>query len=566
MEDKGHVLLKLLSTYARILEAYRDRIDRLNVFPVPDGDTGTNMFFTIRSAVDVIDAQSGSEQSQSGSAGSAGRFKEISKGALLGARGNSGVIMSQVVAAFCSVFGAHSDQPVTAKDVESALEEANTRSRGAVLRPVEGTILTVISDVAKRAKSLGENLDLGDFVRGLFDEAQASLERTPSLLAPLARANVVDSGGAGFVLFVAGLCRILSNGDFDWGTDRPFLFESRVPGPTRSKEDDFVAPSESHELGPRYEVMFILESHDENVMVNFREVWAGLGDSIVVVGQDGTYNCHIHTDDIGGSIEAGIAGGLLSRIRVTDLFEEIAEERWVVEAHGAGAPDPFSAETDVIPNTAVVVIANGDGIRRIFRSMGVHRIVQGGQSMNPSTEEILLAIEEVPGDNVIVLPNNTNVTPVAQIAAEISKKCVRVIPTRGVVEGLSALVEFDPMVSIDENFEAMSECAKRVTVAEITQAVRDYSDESGLVHAGDFIGLSRQGLVAVSKSLEDTVVDTVGKLLEDDSEIVTIIEGEGSTSAITREITQWLNINFPEIEVELHHGAQPLYPYLIGIE
>ncbi len=559
MVEKGEFLVSVLKRYYRILESFRDRIDRLNVFPVPDGDTGTNMFFTVRSAIESLS----NLDFESLVTVDADQAKAISKGALLGARGNSGVILSQVIASFATTFGSNDPTgEVKAVDVANFLAAANERARAAVLRPVEGTILTVLRDVASVGLQ-STSLEISAFTDVIFDEAQRSLDETPKYLEALARADVVDSGGAGFVLFVAAMAFVIKSTKFTWGTEVPFNFEAKVPTSLIPREVDEEQLAED---GPRYEVMFILTAQSPSLVDNFRELWASLGDSIVIVGQDDTYNCHIHTDDIGASIEAGIQSGQVSKIRVTDLHEQVREERWVLESKGVGAPDLYGVEVKEVPKTSVVAVANGDGVRRIFRSLGVHRIVQGGQSMNPSTDEILKAIDEAPSNDVIVLPNNSNVTAVAQIAAEVSIKNVRVIPTRGVVEGMSALVSFDPMVAIDENYDAMAEGAKRVVVAEITRAVRDYQDAIGRIKSGEYIGITTDGIVSVSHDLTEVVIDTIGKLLTDDSEIVTVIEGEGSSAAISREISEWMALNFPDIEVEFHHGQQPSYPYLVGIE
>ncbi len=561
MVQRGRLLAGLLMRYAEILGEYREKIDRLNVYPVPDGDTGTNMFFTLRSATEVIESRglaSGTNR------GSASDFMDAGKAALLGARGNSGVILSQVIGSLCKVVGEAPTEEADLGILAAALTRADERARAAVLNPVEGTILTVISEVAHSARELTEaGASLAETAPALLDIAEASLSRTPELLAQLRKAGVVDSGGAGFVLMVAALCDVLEGGAVEGGARRVFAFEAVVPESAAWVET--VSAGQAEGLGPKYEVMFLLESNETQVGA-FREVWAGLGDSIVVVGNDGTYNCHIHTDDIGASIEAGIEAGRPSRIRVTNLYDQVAEEQWVVAAGGAGAPDPYSPEGVEPVETAVVVIANGDGIARIFRSLGVQRIVLGGQSMNPSTEEILAAIEEVPAPAVIVLPNNTNVTPVAQLAAALSAKEVAVIPTSGVVEGMSALVEYDPMNDIGANVEVMTASAKRVVVAEVTQAVRDYRSGIGEVAAGDFIGLGASGVVAIAKTAAQAAIGSIAALISQESEIITLIEGEGVSPASSREVTEWLAAEHPDLEVEVLHGAQPLYPYLIGIE
>ncbi|MDA8384639.1 MAG: DAK2 domain-containing protein [Actinomycetota bacterium] len=561
MVERGRLLAGLLMRYAEILEVYREKIDRLNVYPVPDGDTGTNMFFTLRSATEVLESRGlGSGENW----GTIADFMDAGKAALLGARGNSGVILSQVIGSLCKVFGEEPGEEADLGTLAAALTRADERARAAVLNPVEGTILTVITEVSERAQELvGQGWKLAAAAPSLLEAAEASLSRTPELLAQLRKAGVVDSGGAGFVLMVAALCEVTGADGFTDCPRREFAFEAVVPESASRVETVSAGPEDG--IGPRYEVMFLLDS-DDTMVAAFREVWAGLGDSIVVVGQDGTYNCHIHTDDIGASIEAGIEAGQPSRIRVTNLYDQVAEERWVLAAGGAGAPDPYAPESSEPVQTAVVVIANGDGIARIFRSLGVHRIVMGGQSMNPSTEEILAAIEDVPAPGVIVLPNNTNVTPVAQVAASLSPKEVAVIPTSGVVEGMSALMEYDPMNDVSSNLRVMRASAKRVVVAEVTQAVRDYRSEIGEVAAGDFIGLGSAGVVAIAKTAAEAAIASIGALVSEDTEIITLIEGEGATPASSREVTEWLTFQHPDLEVEVLHGAQPLYPYLIGIE
>jgi uncharacterized protein len=292
-------------------------------------------------------------------------------------------------------------------------------------------------------------------------------------------------------------------------------------------------------------------------------VWAGIGDSIVVVGGDGIWNCHIHTDDIGASIEAALDCGRPRNIRVTDLLEQVEEERWVRDA-AAAAPEE-EAPAEPVP-TAVVAIATGDGIRRIFRSLGVQQIVAGGQSMNPSTAQILEAVEAAPADEVVVLPNNKNIIPVAEQVDELTPKTVRVVPTRGIAEGFAALMAYDPECSADENNEAMSEAAAAVTIGEVTVAVRESSSDAGPIKAGDYLGIARDGIKAVDATLAGAATALLDHLVRDDHEIVTIIEGEGSSAADTRRITEWLAEHRPGAQPEVHHGGQPLYAYYFGIE
>jgi dihydroxyacetone kinase-like predicted kinase len=309
--------------------------------------------------------------------------------------------------------------------------------------------------------------------------------------------------------------------------------------------------------------MYLLEAPDESLQP-FREVWAGLGDSIVVVGGEGLWNCHIHTDDIGAAIEAALEAGRPRRIRVSDLWEQVEEERWVREAAGAGAgeePDPQPVRC------AVVAVCTGDGIRRIFRSLGVHQVVSGGQSMNPSTSDLLTAIDAAPGEQVVVLPNNKNIVPVAEQAALLAGKPVRVIPTPGIQEGFAALLEYDPEGDAEANQSLMSESSLGVVAGEVTRAVRASTCDAGPIAEGDYLGLSRQGIEVVAADLSEAATRLLDRLIDaDHHEIVTIIAGEGAGAADTRRITEWLDAHHPDVASEVHQGGQPSYPYLFSIE
>jgi dihydroxyacetone kinase-like predicted kinase len=322
---------------------------------------------------------------------------------------------------------------------------------------------------------------------------------------------------------------------------------------------------DEHNVGDlRYEVMYFLEADDATIPA-FKNVWAGIGDSIVVVGGDGIWNCHIHTDDIGASIEAAIDIGTPRKIRVTDLIEQVEEERWVRDAADTSADDvPAHLLTPV--TCGVVAVATGDGIRRIFHSLGVQGIVTGGQSMNPSTAELIAAVEAVPADQVVILPNNKNIIPVAEQVDEHTSKTVVVVPTKGITEGFAALLAYDPGAEASANGEEMVEAAGNVVAGEITQAVRDSSCEVGPIAEGDWLGIGRDGIKAVEVELADAATRLLEVLVSDQHEIITIIEGQGASVACTRHITEWLGEHRPGAAAEVHHGGQPLYPYLFGIE
>jgi uncharacterized protein len=281
------------------------------------------------------------------------------------------------------------------------------------------------------------------------------------------------------------------------------------------------------------------------------------------VGGDGLWNCHVHTDDIGAAIEAGVDIGRPRSIRVTDLFEEVEEEKWVREA--SPTPAEPAAVHEPVP-CAVVAVAAGDGVRRIFYSLGVQGIVTGGQTMNPSTAQLLAAVEAAPADEVVLLPNNKNIIPVAEQVDAMTTKTVRVVPTRGIAEAFAALLSYDPRSSVGANAEAMHAASEHVVAGEVTRAVRDSSCELGPIAENDWLGIAREGILAVDAELGEAATKLLDELVGPDHEIVTVIEGDGATAAHTRHIEVWVHDHRPGCEVEVHHGGQPLYPYLFGVE
>jgi uncharacterized protein len=374
----------------------------------------------------------------------------------------------------------------------------------------------------------------------------------------LKQAGVVDAGGAGYVLLLDVLLSVVDG--------RPV---PSPPAPTGAGPEISAEIAEVHGEGGdvsdlRYEVMYFLEAPDETIP-SFKEVWASIGDSIVVVGGDGIWNCHIHTDDIGAAIEAALDCGRPKRIRVTDLLEQVEEERWVREAADASGEGEETDAREPVP-CAVVAVATGEGIRRIFRSMGVQQIVAGGQSMNPSTAQILEAVEAAPADEVVILPNNKNIIPVAEQVAPHTSKAVRVVKTTGIAEGFGALLGYDPQATVEENSASMSEAADRVVSGELTRAVRDSTTDAGPVKEGDYLGLTGSKITVVEPTLPGAATALLDQLVGEDAEIVTIIEGEGASAAVTRQLTEWLSEHRSNAEAEVHHGGQPLYPYLFSVE
>jgi len=543
-------------TFRDAMRAHAPGINRLNVYPVPDGDTGTNMARTLDAVVAELDtANEGMEST----------CKAISHGSLMGARGNSGVILSQILRGFVGTINDARESKVNATHVAEALKRASGAAYEAVLKPIEGTILTVVRESADAAAvAVSNGATLSATLRAARDAGRDALARTPEMLPVLKDAGVVDAGGAGFLLLLDSAIHVVD------GEPMPEPDESAGP----SAEQLEAVALRHHDDGTtdvselRYEVMFFLDLEDAK-SADFKRAWGAIGDSIVVVGGDGLWNCHIHTNDIGAAIEAPIAlGGRPRQIRVTDLFEEVAEEHAAREATLGGAATHRPPASSLPPVTcAVVAVASGDGLAELFGQLGVHGVVSGGQTLNPSTAELLAAVEHMNAGQVIILPNNKNIIPVAQQVDELSSKEVRVVPTTSMPEALAALVTYDPEASAETNARNMAAAAASMTTGEVTQAVRDTATDAGAVTTGDWIGIVRgDGIVAVAGSAVGASTQLLDHIIDDAGELLTIVTGADATPSETDQIVAWLGDNRPDVAVEVHRGGQPLYPYLFGIE
>ena len=548
LERLGPVDVRAVVTaYRDALRAHQERVNRLNVYPVPDGDTGTNMALTLESVVAELD----------GAEGMAATCKAIAHGSLMGARGNSGVILCQLLRGLSDAW--KDADTVGATQVAAALRSASEASYRAVMHPVEGTILTVAAAAATGAcEAAAAGKGLPDVLHASRAAAAEALERTPDLLRVLREAGVVDAGGAGFLLLLDAFLHVV--------TGRPLPEAPVAPAPwaaaTAAGAPRIVmSASDIPPGGPRFEVMYLLEAADEAIPA-LKRAWSELGDSIVVVGGEGTWNCHVHTDDIGGAIEAALdVGGRPRRIHVTDLDGQVEEQRWVREGAGPEVPTPGRAL-----RTAVVAVASGAGMARIFRSLGAAKVVAGGQSMNPSTAEILEAVEAVPAGEVVILPNNSNIVPVAEQVGALTAKTVRVVPTRAVAEGMAALLDYDGDTDAAANAEAMAAAAGRITPGEVTRAVRSSSSGAGPIAEGDWLGLSATGIEVVAPTVAGAAIALLDHLVTADHELVTVLEGEDADPADTRAVHEWLLHNRPGVTAEVHDGGQPLYPFLFSIE
>jgi hypothetical protein len=541
-------------TFRDTMKRHAAGINLLNVYPVPDGDTGTNMSRTLDAVVTELEGADHALEPT---------CEAISHGSLMGARGNSGVILSQILRGLVTTL--RTATPGSATKVAAALKAASVASYEAVLKPIEGTILTVVretADAAQRAASDGATL--AAMLHVARAAGRKALANTPEQLPVLKDAGVVDAGGAGFMLLMDAALHVVDG--------EPLPEPSEASGPSQEQLDAVShRASTSGEVDVselRYEVMFLLNIDDAKSK-EFMQAWGKIGDSIVVVGGDGLYNCHVHTNDIGAAIEAPLElGGKPFKIRVTDLFEEMEEEHAQREAQmSAAAKRPSAVSALPAVECAVVAICSGDGLAELFGQMGVQGVVTGGQTLNPSTAELLDAVEHMNSQQVIILPNNKNIIPVANQVNALTKKEVRVVPTCSMPEALAALVSYDPEADVDANCEAMSDAAKSVATGEVTQAVRDTNTDAGAVKNGDWIGLVRgDGVVAIGSTMVVAATQLLDQLLSGNGELLTVITGNLATARATEEIIAYMADKHPGVEVEVHPGGQPLYPFLFGVE
>ena len=541
-------------TFRDTMKRHAAGINLLNVYPVPDGDTGTNMSRTLDAVVTELETADHALEST---------CEAISHGSLMGARGNSRVILSQILRGLVTTL--RTATPGSATKVAAALKAASVASYEAVLKPIEGTILTVVretADAAQRAASDGATL--AAMLQVARAAGRTALANTPEQLPVLKEAGVVDAGGAGFMLLMDAALHVVDG--------EPLPEPSEASGPSQEQlEAVSHRASASGEVDVselRYEVMFLLNIDDAKSK-EFMQAWGKIGDSIVVVGGDGLYNCHVHTNDIGAAIEAPLElGGKPFKIRVTDLFEEMEEEHAQREAQmGAAAKRPSAVSALPAVECAVVAVCSGDGLAELFGQMGVQGVVTGGQTLNPSTAELLDAVEHMNSQQVIILPNNKNIIPVANQVNALTKKEVRVVPTCSMPEALAALVSYDPEADVDSNCEAMSDSAKSVVTGEVTQAVRDTNTDAGPVANGDWIGLVRgDGVVAIGNTMVLAATQLLDQLLSGNGELLTVITGNLATARSTEEIIAYMADKHPDVEVEVHPGGQPLYPFLFGVE
>ena len=534
----------MLQRYLDRLREHRDALNRLNVYPVPDGDTGTNMTLTVESVMAEVDAAETMDQVATA----------IAHGSLMGAQGNSGIILSQILAGLANSFR---DSPsVGTTQLVDALTRASTAAYKAVGRPVEGTILTVLREAAEAARDAEtpEGEDLAAFLLRIYRRAETALNSTPELLPVLKEAGVVDAGGAGFLLLLVAFLEEVTGEDV--------VLPEAIFRAAAIELVSAVATDADHAIADlRYEVMFLLHSDDPSAGDRLRVSWTEMGDSIVVVGSESVWNCHIHTDDIGPAIEAGVALGRPERIKITDLLDQAADEAHHRE-EDRFAPLAEFADADV----GVVAVGVGSGIIDLFRDAGAQGMVVGGQTMNPSVREVLAVVNSMAADTVIVLPNNKNIVPVAEQLDALSPKRVLVVPTRSVLEGLAAMLAYMPGMDADDCVAAMRAAAASVAWGEVTRAVREATTPVGPCGEGDWLGVVGGSVALISTKLKVAAAGVVEALVDDDSEVLTIVTGSEALPAETKALVAQVEEAHPSVEVSVIAGGQPLYPYLFGVE
>ena len=548
------LLAKMFLAGANNLEAKKEWINELNVFPVPDGDTGTNMSMTILAAAKEV---SGLEKKDMKSVA-----KAISSGSLRGARGNSGVILSQLFRGFTKVIANYSyiDTVVLAEACDKAVETAYK----AVMKPKEGTILTVARGAADKAIDMVEETDdLEMFIKAVIDEAERVLKKTPDMLPVLKQAGVVDSGGQGLVVVLQGAYDALMGKEIDY---------SSFEGAQTSGGITKISAETEAEIKFGYCTEFIIVLNkplsDEEV-TTYKAFLTSIGDSIVVVADDEIVKTHVHTNDPGLAIQEALKHGSLSKIKIDNMREE-HQERLIKDAQKVAA-EQAQAEAEAAPaelkEMGFISVSAGAGLSEIFSGLGVDVIIEGGQTMNPSTDDILHAIEKVPAKNIFVLPNNKNIILAANQAAQLSEeKKIYVVPTKTIPQGISALVNFIPEQSAEENATRMTEELCNVKSGQITYAVRDTVIDDKEIKENDYMGIGDDGILAVGAEMEQTLLDMVEKLVDEESGIISLYYGEDVSEEDAQSLADQLQEKYEDLEVEVNDGGQPIYYYILSVE
>mgnify|MGYP000693640190 CR=1 FL=1 len=544
------ILAKMFLAGAQNIEAKKDYINELNVFPVPDGDTGTNMSMTIMSAAKEVTALNKPAMKD--------LAKAISSGSLRGARGNSGVILSQLLRGFTKAIKEEKEIDVLA--LAAACQRARDTAYKAVMKPKEGTILTVASGIATKAAEMAEETDdLEVFIPAVIEHAQDVLNQTPEMLPVLKEAGVVDSGGQGLLEVMRGAYDAFQGKEIDY---------SAIEASAGTK---MVKPSEQAETEIKFgyctEFIIMLEKEftakDET---GFKAYLESIGDSIVCVADDDIVKIHVHTNDPGLAIQKALTYGQLSRMKIDNMREE-HQERLIKDAEKLAAQQAEAKKAEPRKEVGFIAVSIGEGMNEIFRELGADYIIEGGQTMNPSTEDMLNAIDQVNAEHIFILPNNKNIILAANQAQTLTEdKDIIVVPSKTVPQGITAIINYMPDADAQTNLEAMIEGIGNVKTGQVTYAVRDTHIDDKEIHEGDIMGIGDSGILAVGQSVEETTKEMLAQLVDEDTELISLYYGQDVQEESAENFAQEIEDLYPDVDVDVHSGGQPIYYYVLSVE
>ncbi len=545
----AEMLSEMFLAGAANIEAKKEFINELNVFPVPDGDTGTNMSLTIMAAAKEVTALENMTMET--------LAKAISSGSLRGARGNSGVILSQLFRGFTKAI--RDTKEIDVMTLANALDKAKETAYKAVMKPKEGTILTVARGIADKGLELAETTDdLDEFIPLVIEHAEYVLSKTPDMLPVLKEAGVVDSGGQGLLEVLKGAYDAFLGKEIDYSQIKP----------STSVNMTKISAETNAEIKFGYCTEFIIMTEKEFTDDDEREFKAfleSIGDSIVCVADDEIVKIHVHTNDPGLAIQKALTYGQLSRMKIDNMREE-HEEKLIRDAEKL-AKEQKAKEKAEQKEYGFIAVSIGEGLNEIFKELGVDYIIEGGQTMNPSTDDMLNAIDEVNAKHVFIFPNNKNITLAANQAKSLVKdKEVIVIPTKTVPQGITAIINFVPDMSAEENEEVMLEEIKNVKTGQVTYAVRDTSLDGKEIHTDDIMGIGDAGILSVGTEIEATTLDMLAQIVDEDSELISIYYGSDVSEEDAESLTAKVEELYPDVDVDTHFGGQPIYYYVLAVE
>jgi DAK2 domain fusion protein YloV len=552
--DSG-MFKKMFISGAYNLEAKKEWINELNVFPVPDGDTGTNMTLTILSAVKEVEALKSDEM--------ADIAKAISHGSLRGARGNSGVILSQLLRGLTREIQSH--EFIDTRLIASAFERAVETAYKAVMKPKEGTILTVAKGMAKKAATLAkhanEEADIEEFLIRVIEEGNRVLDLTPELLPVLKEAGVVDSGGQGLMVALEGALMALQGKP----VARTNVSEETSANSAAPKVD-VNRPTEEIKFGYCTEFIINIDKPlPDSEIADLQKFLDSMGDSIVLVPDDDLIKIHVHTNDPGTVLHRAVGYGELSRIKIDNMREEHREMLHLQETQNSSKTE--TKEPQERKKYGFITVAAGDGFNNLFKDMEVDVVISGGQTMNPSTDDFIKAIEEINADYIFVYPNNKNIIMAANQARDLTEdKTIIVIPTKTVTQGITAMINFAPEYSAEENAEIMNDCISAVSTSQVTYAIRDTKIDDFEISNGDIMAVGDNGLLAVGKDITTVAFDSVKAMMHDSAELISIYYGEGYTEEQASELANKIESEYPNCSVDVQYGGQPVYYCVISVE